>query len=332
MSGSRKKPARRHHVVPKFYLRRFSNDREQLTRLPLGGNPHPQSINDATVQKDFYALGAGGENSDAFEKMLAALEQEAAPAFVRVVDSDAWPPSFEDRYAICSWIALQHLRTEAIRTSGEEIYRSMSKLEVGVSTTGQMRENLGLGEDVPDQKIEEIRARMLATADTFKVDNIHHLRAIAEMLPGMTNLVRYRPWALIRFKKRALGTSDTPVGLVPHPDVPHIGTTLGGASKILVPLGRRVGLCLGGLGGYGAFGKCPEGVLTGTTSQARLFNEVTVRNARRVLYHHPEDSPFAGMSLPEPRLSEVNIPHGQINGLIEGWAKTQGRASGLPHH
>src|SRR6266498_735330 len=50
----------------------------------------------------------------------------------------------------------------------------------------------------------------------------------------------------------------------------------------------------------------PEVVLPGTSDMARTFNGKTIHNARRYVYHHPDDHPLAGFDLPEPRDAELD--------------------------
>nr|WP_309114764.1 DUF4238 domain-containing protein [Saccharothrix sp.] len=79
MSPQRK---RRHHTVPKSHLRRFADDRNQLMRVVIPGTTrHRISINDATVEKDFYTVvGLDGEPSDELEDVFAELEGAAETA------------------------------------------------------------------------------------------------------------------------------------------------------------------------------------------------------------------------------------------------------------
>ncbi|WP_089328761.1 DUF4238 domain-containing protein [Actinomadura meyerae] len=164
---------------------------------------------------------------------------------------------------------------------------------------------------------------MLASADTFKVDRHLHLSNIVDMFEGSINLVFFRqPWVLATFQRKALGTSDTPLVLIPDPMNREmgLGTGLGTAMQLFIPLSRRVGLCMGGLGD-----KAEDGFLPGTTAIAKQLNSYTLHNARKAVFHHPHDAPFAGMRIPEPRTEEMRIPHKQINNLIAGFARQQGR-------
>lgn len=333
MSRKAQKPARRHHVVSKFYLRGFADESGQITRHPLGPGLAvvPVGIDDATVRKDFYRVEGDGVEPDAFELAMGELESATAPAFEQLIAGHE-PLSHQDRYNLSIWIALHFLRSEATRRAGEEIYRAFSKLEVGVFTTGQVRERLGLAVDVPDEEVEELRARMLATADTFPVDHHSHLRLIAESLQGMTNVVFGRqPWIITRYERKALATSDMPVVLIPRQEDRGmgLGTGLGTAAELFVPISRRVGLHLGELPPLDQEPGPPVEV-RGTARFARWSNQHTLWNARRIAFHHPADDPLNGLDNRGERDCEMLAP--DTDDLIRGFASQQGRPSGLPGH
>jgi hypothetical protein len=323
--------------VPKFHLKRFSNAKGQLLRQPLGGaDSHLISLNDATVQTDFYKIEQEGREADAFEKTLSKHEGEFATALTSVLDDERWPPSAEDRTVLAVMVALQYLRSHATRTSGQEIERATAKLEVGIFTRDQIRERLKLPPSTSDEEVENLRARMLATADTFKVDSTKHLKLIADSLEGMTNLVFYRrPWKLVRFSRKSVGIADTPVVLIPYPKSshPHLGGTgLGTAMHLYLPLDRRTGLYMGELPPAEKAALWPsDSTLPASTAMAKRLNGYTLWNARKEVFQHPDDTPFDSMEIPAPRDSEMLIPHDQINELIEAFARRQGRPSGLPN-
>lgn len=323
-----RRPARRHHVVSKFYLRRFANAKQQLMRHPLVGKAHLQSVNDATVRKDFYTLTAHGVEQDAFETHLAELEAEAAAAFTATLRDRAWPPTPEHRFAVSAWIGLQYLRGENNRRMIEELDRAFSKLEVGIATTNQVRERLNIPAHVPDNAVEAMRAEMLATADTRPIDHRSHLMSIVDNLAGtVASIFDRRPWILVDFATDVLGTSDTPVKLVADDAALAAGMGVGivSAKELYVPLSARAALCIGSIGGTG-----PDERGHGHVAFARFLNERMLYTARRALYSHPAANPFAGFVMLRPRQQEVDVPHEQIDGLIEAAARAQGRASGLP--
>ena len=77
---------RRHHLLPRFYLRSFADERERLTVVPRAGASGPQTTYTATVEnilveRDYYAIrDEDGERSQVVEKALGRLEGAAAMA------------------------------------------------------------------------------------------------------------------------------------------------------------------------------------------------------------------------------------------------------------
>lgn len=318
---------RRHHVVPNFYLKRFADSKKKITRVPLGGGEVKTiPTKDATVRTDFYRVDHPELPPDALEDALAEIEASVAPAFVRVVDQAVWPPIDEDRKLLARFVALQYLRSQATRSAGEEIIRSMGKLEVGTASTEQLREMLELSEDISGEGVEEIRRGMLETADTFTVDRHSHLRFILESLEGLTNLVLGRaPWLLFRWEDAAVGTSDTPVVIESTGDAGfHSDAGFGVAPGLMLPVSRHACLSLGKVGGAGE-----DAIVDGHSEVLRLANQWTLYNARREAFHHPDDLPFAGMTIPARREQEMQISQRHIESLIRDFARMQGRPSGL---
>ena len=77
-------PARRHHTVPQFYLRGFA-DGETLRTIALPGRRrYKQSVRDASVETDFYALPGHPEGDDVLERALSEVEGAAA-AVLRLI-------------------------------------------------------------------------------------------------------------------------------------------------------------------------------------------------------------------------------------------------------
>lgn len=72
--------ARRHHVLPQFYLKGFANESGLIHRVDLPGRePIVLSISDASVIKDFYTVTlSDGSESDIFETAFSAVEGAAA--------------------------------------------------------------------------------------------------------------------------------------------------------------------------------------------------------------------------------------------------------------
>jgi hypothetical protein len=80
-----------------------------------------------------------------------------------------------------------------------------------------------------------------------------------------------------------------------------MGIGVANAGEIHVPLDRRVALSIGDTN----FG---DGRAAGVTKTALYLNDATAKNSRRYLFHHPDDDPLRGLTLPEPRKHEFASP------------------------
>jgi hypothetical protein len=79
----------------------------------------------------------------------------------------------------------------------------------------------------------------------------------------------------------------------------------GDTSEIHVPLDRRVALSMGD-------GSSGDAQCAGVTKTAIYLNDAMAKNARKYLFHHPEDDPFSGLELPGPRTRELASPEAAI--------------------
>ena len=111
-----------------------------------------------------------------------------------------------------------------------------------------------------------------------------------------------RNWVLTFYERRSLATSDTPVVLCSGAGHPAgMGIGIANAGEIHVPLDRRVALSMGD-------SRFPDGCAAGVTKTALYLNDAIAKNARRYVFHHPDDDPLHGLTLPEPRQHELASP------------------------
>ncbi|WP_199515723.1 DUF4238 domain-containing protein [Nucisporomicrobium flavum] len=296
---------RRHHIVPKFHLRRFANTRDMLRRVPLaGGEGHLVSINDATVERDFYLVqDVDGQQHDDVEKLLSDVESDASTAVGRVVNQALWPIDQDTRMAIVLWAALQLLRTSFQRQVSDEIADVLLKLQIGAGGKPQLRTMLRRrdGREPTDEKVDSLWAT-LSDFDSYRIQKSRnaHVSSMLGAWPDMTALLLMRGWQIFRFDRKALVTCDNPVTLIAAPDHPTgRGVGVGNAGMILLPLDRRVALVMAEPGGV-------DEVLPTSTMVAEAFNGHIVMNAHRAVFHHPEDDPLAGFPLPPARSTITN--------------------------
>ena len=150
------------------------------------------------------------------------------------------------------------------------------------------------------------------------------------MLQPTAMMLTSLQWSLSVFQRKALVTSDHPVTLVPHEDHPRwSGVGLANAGGYALPLARRLGLIIG------ASPHLPDLRVSGTAKLAASLNGNVVRNARKAIFHHPDDTEvLAGVQLPPQRTMEIGPVSGdhfiREEGLFTGLDTDQLRALSPP--
>jgi hypothetical protein len=302
--------SKRHHTVPNFYLKGFatSDKRPRIGAASLDdGKRLVVPTSDATVRKNFYSLDGHPDGSDVFEKELSNLEGDASAVIKKVV-SGAWPLTREDREVLGTFLAFQFLRGPDTRTSLDQISTTLlSKVIAQLGADGIRNSLATSGKPVAD----DIVHRMLEQASqpdgvTAKTTSAGHINHMLELVPELVRYFVGRPWVLIRFSSRKLLTCDTPVALVPNPEFQDVysGVGLMNAWGITIPLTREVGLLLANPMALAEedpqkpLVELLEDVVNGkydheqnpSTKLAHFFNNHTVGNARRWIFHHPDDA------------------------------------------
>lgn len=300
---------RRQHTVSRFYLKGFADAAGRIRRLALPGEPAVVlSTGDASVIKDFYTITLpDGSKSDFFEKLFGDVEGAAAEALRRIL-SGIWPIGGEHREALAEWIALQHLRSEDVRSGQGHFNAEVIRLLVGVSGKEALRVLIQKAESrvVSDEELDwEWRDITKPGGPDLVADINQHLRLLVDLLPGTTAYLHDCHWTLFQFKRRSIITSDHPVSLIESLDHPEWqGVGIATAEIFLIPLSRRVAMTIQPRRRLSKFlaeeAKVPDFIQQGTTSIARTINQETAVRARRYVYHHPDESPLGGLYLPQP--------------------------------
>jgi len=300
----------RHHTVPRFYLERFADQRRQVMRVVLPGDQrHRTSINDASVVRDFYTIHTDEGPSDEFERVLASVETNAATAFRSVLDDRVWPPDEETRWALSWWAAVQALRTTAVRQSADDILNLWMKLEVGAGGKERLRSRMeeALDRAVEDDELDRTWDEYTGPSGPgFESGPDQHVDTIMRLAPGTAHMFHDRSWALVRFTRRPLATSDSPVTLVPDLRNPDLAVGFATAMHVVVPMDRRTLLLMGDL-------DKPTVEIPPSTQVATYANTMVAAFATRALFHHPEDDPLRGIPLPRPREHQI---HANVDDLI----------------
>ncbi|MXS73637.1 hypothetical protein CSIV_12180 [Microbacterium sp. CSI-V] len=129
--------------------------------------------------------------------------------------------------------------------------------------------------------------------------NLAFVKQIVTTTQGLLAYISVRPWTVHGFDQRSLIVSDSPVGLIPHPDDeddnPWGGVGFMGACGITFSLTRKAGIMMSDPMAFADIvpvGRVRAGhfdqTMQGTTAVEKLFNEMTVRGAREWVCHHPK--------------------------------------------
>lgn len=305
---------RRHHTVPRLLLRRFA-DGKRLLRVPLdGGAQRLVGIADVTVHNDFYSMrDENGQLDDSVENLLAELEGKAAMVIRMVVDDGVWPLPLEQRAILAEWIAAQHARIPAARKVNNEIGDYCGKLMIAMGGKPEIRRRLEAVATGPvsDEDVETAWAE-LTDFDGYCAEmsvNGHMVSMGQAMVAAYTEFMA-RAWGLMKFERRTLLIPDHPVTLVRDEDAPAWrGVGIGTAGAILMPIDRRVAIMM-------VSSDVDDFSVRTHTKLAKELNQRFAFNARRELFHHPDDDPLEGVELPSPRDSEIRISQPPSNFLM----------------
>ena len=123
---------RRHHYVPRFFLRRFAKDDKLLRVLPTEPEePKLVSTKNLAVMTDLYTIVADevGE-SVAVEKLLAVTDDLAVGPIERLAAGLSFPPQPEDREIVSMWLGLLYVRVPKTRRMIEALGDVTTKLEL----------------------------------------------------------------------------------------------------------------------------------------------------------------------------------------------------------
>jgi hypothetical protein len=312
--------AKLHHTVPQFYLRGFADDAARITTVRLPGEKRYTSrVKNTAAINRFYSIDGHPKGADAFEKALSDLEGSAA-SILRMIERGTWPLSEEQRGALATFLVVQYLRGPDHRRTLEYLGGQMISLEA--ATIG--RENVQdwvkdrYGLELDEDEAEAVwQQASQPGGPPVTISPVEHIKEILQTAQELLKYVWCRPWTLIRFGRRSLITSDSPVGLVPRPGSgPGWGVGFLTAWGITFPLTRRLGLVMGDVESLAKANVPMERVRAGkldrvepaTTRLAMFINDVTVHSASEYLYHHPDDGAALPSPLPEPTLTNIVGP------------------------
>lgn len=289
-----------HHVLPRFYLRRFSDSQRQL-REYRRGHPLPRKVPlaKATVVPHLYTLDqTGGGETDLFEDIFGQFESAAARVLVEILDKRVWPVHNAARNHLANWIAAQHLRTPRSREALEADVQGIRNHYATLVRYEDIHEVLG-HPDLPRTEVLRMWSSMLDYYPASgPLPRNSHARWFAALAADLARNIFERDWYLVRYNQPRYLLGDDPIiGILPSNEIATI-QTFAGADRITMPLDRSTGLLL--IKGNRDDGKLRDTLAPQGEEHVTIFNRMMVANARLSVFEHPGDSLFPGWEAGRP--------------------------------
>jgi hypothetical protein len=118
---------KKHHYVPQFYLKHFSNAKEMIWVYDRKENTYRhQNVKDTAVQKHFYRFRSmdGGHNTE-LEELLSNIEGNAATAITNIAAGRT--PTSEDIEWLAMFVSFQATRVPDFQKRNQEMKEKMMK-------------------------------------------------------------------------------------------------------------------------------------------------------------------------------------------------------------
>lgn len=302
MPKPQKRP-KRHHVLPRFYLRPWADSNGRVAMTDRNGKQIRTGVNALAVEKDFYTFTDkyGNKNSD-LESIFAGVDSKASSARNAFLEG-RFPPDKDQRQTFAEWLALQVLRGRAARALSTEFYDRSNKLliEMGLENANlpedphEREVNVDLGHDaipIPDFRGLSIAEReQLAQTSEYEIvpDRGQLLLQMVQAVPAAATPFLDAEWQLFRFQKPLLHTSDEPIhiGRGYSPMNGFLGLGLSNADYLGISISPNLYL---GMLATESFGQ--ERIHDLTPSLADEFNSAALGTWWTQYFRHPEGSPF----------------------------------------
>ncbi|MEX0833026.1 MAG: DUF4238 domain-containing protein [Actinomycetota bacterium] len=285
--------AKRHHLIPAFYLRRFVDGNGRLTRFDLRTNEaRVLAVDNAAVETDFYTILTDDGPSDAIESRLAQIEGLAAEA-MRNIDTRDGPLTDEDITGLANFVAVQLVRgrdfRDRINAVGDSVMKKITLLQSQNPDAVRKHVQETTGEYPSEEALDEILSWMRDGDYTLE---LHPNEAIRVMLAAGAELVQplaEMRWHLLAVTDPVFLASDRPITMwAGDPTPPFYGVGLATADEISLPLDPQKCLVITPLD------KSPS---LGPAHAPVELNRRTIAGAYRYVFGPPADSLRARTSI-----------------------------------
>jgi Protein of unknown function (DUF4238) len=328
--------ARRHHYLPRCYLKGFSKPRERgkwhyVHVYDRSGETFKANIINIATQKDFNRVEIEGHPPDAFEQgVLAKFENELGPALVRILEHRSLKDD-ADRALLFNLIGMSAIRTPRHRETLRDFHEQIAHMIMDLATAtkerweGQTRQMKAEGHvskrDVP---YEEMRAAVVGKKFRIQVPTERHIEMEMNALDAVLPTLFKRKWVVLLPPMESPGfvTCDHPVCLM-FSDPKMRGKFKGpghglAGTQLIFPIGTHMAV----VGAY----EIEEGTLKLNEDRVAGVNGALVTYADRQVYAANPDFTYVRQENEKPRrgsslIKDIHFRRNREKGVAAGLAK-----------
>jgi len=302
-----KSEPKRHHFLPKFYLRHFADHKKRVRMYESGRKKKAivTSVNNAAVQSGFYTVTEeSGEESQKVERLLSLIEGQAKAAIERILKGK-FPPDPGDRNFLALFLALQTLRTPEHRRQYEVMVDYTQKVMLEGWTPDYVRERLKeKGLEPTDEAVAEI-IDVVENPDKYEFvpHQNEHIKIMLSVATQVAPVIAARAWLVGHCKTATFITSDHPVVWYSRPTEMsrYVGVGIANAEEVYYPLDRHYVLALA------PPGTLQERAIALVKDNVLFVNSLVAGYSHKWVFQHPDDEPVHYLIPAAPRpLMEIN--------------------------
>jgi hypothetical protein len=280
-------PARRHHYVSEFYLKRFVADPHHPLLRVIDRKDRKSFVaspDNVALERDFHTIDTPGQPPDAVEAMLAQLEGNISQSFDRIIAARSIQNE-EDRAYLLSFLTLLCIKTPGKRQRLDDTMHDITttRFKMLASDPEAWRREMDRARNegtIPeDSDVEELRELVLADAFKISLSTPAHLKMEFENFHGLIPYIFGRKWVLLQAPQLETGfiTSDEPVCLTwfnqRRPEPPGLGLP---GTQLLFPISNELAM-------VGTF-ELREGAVTADENLVAEFNGNIALHSNRQIY------------------------------------------------
>jgi hypothetical protein len=170
------------------------------------------------------------------ERELSQPEGDGLKVIRKIIDGGLGSLTFDERQDLAWYIGFQWARVPAQRSAFDQLADLFSKLQVAAGGPNALREHLETaGKKPTDQEVDELwTAATDFDSYSVKADQNAQIATALQLATSIAPVLAEMPWALQKFERRRLLTSDRPIGInrFPQNSDPFMGVGFGTADVI----------------------------------------------------------------------------------------------------